>query len=94
MLEPGNSHFSTNSDLNNRKSVKVLIGTAKFSLPGGMIDIESLPEIPEATVEEILNYAGIIISFATSDWSEVSFGHGRLERLISPAVLRQESEES
>jgi phosphohistidine phosphatase len=32
-----------------------------------------------------------IISFAIDDWDDVSFGRGRLERLISPALLREES---
>jgi phosphohistidine phosphatase len=32
-----------------------------------------------------------LISFAIDDWADVSFGRGRLERLISPALLREES---
>jgi phosphohistidine phosphatase len=32
-----------------------------------------------------------IISFAIDDWADVSFGRGRLERLVSPALLREES---
>ena len=32
-----------------------------------------------------------MISFAIDDWADVSFGRGRLERLISPALLREES---
>jgi phosphohistidine phosphatase len=31
-----------------------------------------------------------LISFAIDDWADVSFGRGRLERLISPALLREE----
>ena len=31
-----------------------------------------------------------MISFAIDDWTDVSFGRGRLERLISPALLREE----
>ncbi len=31
------------------------------------------------------------ISFAINDWADVSFGRGRLERLISPALLREGS---
>jgi phosphohistidine phosphatase len=32
-----------------------------------------------------------MISFAIDDWADVSFGRGRLERLVSPALLREES---
>jgi phosphohistidine phosphatase len=32
-----------------------------------------------------------IISLTIDDWADVSFGCGRLERLISPALLREES---
>ena len=32
-----------------------------------------------------------IISFDIDDWPDVSFGRGRLERLVSPALLREES---
>jgi len=32
-----------------------------------------------------------MISFAIGDWADASFGRGRLERLISPALLREES---
>jgi phosphohistidine phosphatase len=32
-----------------------------------------------------------MISFAVDDWADVSFGRGRLERLVSPALLREES---
>jgi len=32
-----------------------------------------------------------MISFGLDDWADVSFGRGRLERLISPALLREES---
>ena len=31
-----------------------------------------------------------LISFAIDDWADVSFGRGRLERLVSPALLREE----
>jgi hypothetical protein len=34
-----------------------------------MIDIESVPEIPEAIVGAILKYAGIIVSFAASQYT-------------------------
>jgi len=32
-----------------------------------------------------------MISFAIDDWADVSFARGHLERLISPALLREES---
>ena len=32
-----------------------------------------------------------MISFGLDDWADLSFGRGRLERLISPALLREES---
>ena len=32
-----------------------------------------------------------MISFAVDDWADVSFGRGRLERFVSPALLREES---
>ena len=32
-----------------------------------------------------------MISFAIDDWADISFGRGRLERLVSPALLREES---
>jgi len=32
-----------------------------------------------------------MISFAINDWADVAFGRGRLERLVSPALLREES---
>lgn len=35
-----------------------------------------------------------VIGFDIADWPDLSFGTGRLERLISPASLRQESEGS
>jgi phosphohistidine phosphatase len=31
------------------------------------------------------------IAFSISDWTELAFGRGRLERLVSPALLREES---
>jgi phosphohistidine phosphatase len=33
----------------------------------------------------------VMISFAIDDWADVSFGRGRLERLVSPALLREKS---
>jgi len=32
-----------------------------------------------------------VIGFSIADWSKLSFGSGRLERLVSPALLREES---
>jgi len=36
----------------------------------------------------------VIVSFSITQWADLTFGGGRLERLVSPALLRQESDES
>jgi phosphohistidine phosphatase len=35
-----------------------------------------------------------VIVFSMTDWADLSFGRGRLERLVSPALLREDTKES
>lgn len=47
-----------------------------------------------ALAENLPTSGLVIINFSIAQWADLAFGSGRLERLISPALLRQESEES